>query len=185
MIARDISAIKEALSLSAGELAQLVGVHHSSVYRWMSAPEGDDLKIDPGQLRLLEALRLEIAKRGPNGSPAFGKEVSAALRLGGGLFGLYKVLSCIYEPESASGPAQLRPDMRRVDSAELWGAGLAPIKTLELEDQERNLVVLQRGIELQLHFLNTGHHIVLSDLEITLERINSALTWVRKALQRK
>lgn len=80
----DVQAIRSRFELTVAQLADLVGVSLSSIYRWEVA----DLKlvtIEPFPLRLLTLMQLA--------SPETIASVQKGLVTGGGLLGLYRLLS--------------------------------------------------------------------------------------------
>ena len=79
----------EEFGLTPLELASLLGVNGSTVYRWRASTD-EDLHMEPMQLQLLMAMA-QIGNR-----KAFGQELCKALVLHGPLFALRTLLNEVY-----------------------------------------------------------------------------------------
>lgn len=96
MYGDDVKRIRADYGLSALELAQLLGVHPSTVYRWEGC-EWEDAKIDGAALRLLQV----IEDAWPTVPPG---QVSADIRVGGGLYAMYRILGVFFgQPSTTDG----------------------------------------------------------------------------------
>lgn len=95
MTGDEIAKIRAELRLSLTQFAALLGAGRSTVCRWESQPDTESAK---RQGRVLELLRAHLATAGPRQIQRLGDDIVDALQLGGGLAGLYAVLShCLDE----------------------------------------------------------------------------------------
>lgn len=95
MTGSDVAKIRAELRLSLTQFAQLLGVGRSTVCRWESMPDTESVQ---HQLRVLELVRAHLASSGPRQIQRLGDDIVDALALGGGLAGLYALLShCLDE----------------------------------------------------------------------------------------
>lgn len=93
----DVAALRGAVGLDRSQFAQLLGVNTSTLYRWEAAgPHA--VKLAPFQKSLLDVVRLQVAK-----SKGIGKLLSRSLHVGGGLFGLYRLLHATFAKEVGHG----------------------------------------------------------------------------------
>jgi hypothetical protein len=88
MNGNDLNWLYETLGITTIELADLLGVHATTVYRWNKAA-GSEIKMNPLQLQLM---RLLMAKARDSGA-SLGHELLAGLDFGGTLGGLSILLS--------------------------------------------------------------------------------------------
>ena len=90
----EVRTIRESLGLSPLNLANLLGVHLTTVYRWEA--QGDqELRLEPLQHSLL----LQMQRRLTQGPPQdFGQQLLHGLLIGGTLVGLACLLSDLAEP---------------------------------------------------------------------------------------
>lgn len=94
----DIHDIRVGLSFTQPQLASLLGVSPSTVSRWERDFDAV-LRMEPMQLQLVLALKQEMAKRQATQLNAFAQGVGTALIVGGGLFGLYKLLEAVFDDD--------------------------------------------------------------------------------------
>lgn len=98
MTGNDVKWIRTQLALTPVQIADLIGASQSTVYRWEQAGP-NAVAVDPGQLRLLNLMRQQIdAKK----TADLAAGIAAGLLVGGGLFGLYYLLSTVYAEEGKS-----------------------------------------------------------------------------------
>jgi hypothetical protein len=88
MTGTEVQRIRQGLELTTRGLADLVGVHSSSVHRWELRGESE-VKLERFPLQLLELARFALKQRG---AKKFVKELRFAFVTGGGLFALYRLL---------------------------------------------------------------------------------------------
>lgn len=92
MTANHVASIREGLGLSVQDMAALLGVSPSTVYRWEAA--GDRaIRVDPMQAKILTLLETQ-----PTGAE-LGKKLATAILVRGGLYGLYKLLEAVFDEE--------------------------------------------------------------------------------------
>jgi len=95
MTGNEIRTLRTSLGLSAQRLAELIGVHFTSIYRWESA--GDrKVNLEPLQAALLYRLQ-ERAAKAPRD---VGERLLQGLLVGGTLLGLAYLLADLIEPET-------------------------------------------------------------------------------------
>lgn len=101
MLGHDVLNLRLAMGLSPSALAEILGVHASTVYRWEAA--GDRIiHVDSMQAKILAALSSEVSKRKAAESQAeFGAAIGAAVLIGGGLFALFKVLEEVFDEKKS------------------------------------------------------------------------------------
>lgn len=98
-----ITSLRTALSLAPRELAELLGVHTVTVYRW-EGHAARTPRLDPLHAQLLTLLQVETDRRGtPRRRAEFGSRMRTAIALGGGLLGLYNLLDAAFGERSPSG----------------------------------------------------------------------------------
>ena len=91
MTGTEVAALRRDLALRPGALADLLGVHASTVYRWEGA--GDlPARIETLQERLLTVLRLELVAQGPDAQANYARALSVTLGVRGPLYALSWVL---------------------------------------------------------------------------------------------
>ena len=94
MNGNEVRAIRETLGLSPLNLANLLGVHLTTVYRW-EAQGAQQLRLEPLQHSLL----LQMQKRLRQGPPQdLGQQLLQGLLIGGTLVGLAYLLADLAEP---------------------------------------------------------------------------------------
>jgi len=84
--------------MSPSLFAELVGAHVSTLYRWERRTT--DVRMHPLHAGLLEVIQVELARRGEVGGGLWGRELSAAVLVRGGLFGLFRLLAPAFGPTS-------------------------------------------------------------------------------------
>lgn len=98
----EIQQLRQSLGMSVPQFAQVLGVAHTTVYRWELSGTSD-VKIDPMPLGILTQLRERLGRNPPKKNRDLGEDVAKALILGGAVFALYKILEA-----SFSAPTQVR-----------------------------------------------------------------------------
>lgn len=89
----DVRQLRITLGLTPQHLAELLGVHLTTVYRWEKT-ERVELRLEPLQHRLLMEMQQQIQRRQPK---EFGQQLIEGLLLGGTLLGLACLLSDLVE----------------------------------------------------------------------------------------
>ena len=90
---RDVAELRRSLDLTPPELADLLGVSHSTVYRWEQVKDRV-VRIDPLQDRVLSLI--ERAQR-ERSDVNYGRAIGDAIMESGGLYALYRVLASVYD----------------------------------------------------------------------------------------
>jgi transcriptional regulator with XRE-family HTH domain len=88
--------LREALGLNAHAFADILGVAVSTLYRWESAG-GGNIRAEPLQLRILEALSRKVADQKAAQRRALAEATKNALIVGGALVALAILLDAIKE----------------------------------------------------------------------------------------
>lgn len=94
----EITAARRALGLLVGELAAILGVNSSTVYRWENGQDRNVTRIDPRQKALLLEL-MRIATYAPAEAAAHGKLIRDGLELSP-LYALHVMLSIGFESKA-------------------------------------------------------------------------------------
>jgi hypothetical protein len=92
----EVSALRNALAMNLGQFAQLIGVNHSTLWRWEAAG-AEEIRIDPLQGQLLTVLHQQIAaRRTESERRKFAEMLLAGLLIGGGMLALFKLLEAAF-----------------------------------------------------------------------------------------
>ena len=92
----DVQRLRESLGLSVPHFAQVLGVAHTTVYRWeLAGPAG--VRIEPMQLGVLLVLRDKLGRDARRPNRDTGRDVERALRVGGAVFALYRLLDAAFK----------------------------------------------------------------------------------------
>lgn len=100
MTGSEIRNLRTTLGLSPNHLAELLGVHLTTVYRWEKANDLQ-VRLEPLQHRLLMEMQTRVQRRQPKD---FGQQLIEGLLLGGTLLGL----ACLLEELTESKPRRRR-----------------------------------------------------------------------------
>jgi transcriptional regulator with XRE-family HTH domain len=84
-----VRALRLRAGLKPGELAQLLGIHSVTVYRWETLPE---LHVEPFQQQLLALLDAELSRRTAQEATELRDSIRNGLLVGGTLLGLCRLL---------------------------------------------------------------------------------------------
>lgn len=90
----EVTALRTRLGLNAQQLASLVGVHPTTVYRWESQAN-EVLRLEPLQHGLLVRLEAQANLKEPK---SFGEQLIEGLVVGGTLVGLAVLLADLVQP---------------------------------------------------------------------------------------
>jgi DNA-binding XRE family transcriptional regulator len=97
MTGNHISELRAGLGLTAGDMAALLGVSTSTLYRWEAAG-AKKIRIDPMQLRIISLLNQQLnALHSAQQSAELGQALGTALIVGGGMFALHQLLKRVYD----------------------------------------------------------------------------------------
>ena len=122
MTGAQIRQLRLAIRMDPAQFAQLLGIHASSVYRWEMAADAE-VRIEPFQRQILTALEDQLAQRAAPAQADLGGAILKGLLIGGGLFGLFKLLEAVFE----------EPEPRRTRVAKSRSTGVrarrSPTKT--------------------------------------------------------
>lgn len=103
----DVQRLRESLGLSVPHFAQVLGVAHTTAYRWeVAGPAG--VRIEPMQLGVVLVLQDKLGENASSQNRDIGRDVEKALRVGGAVFALYRLLDAAFN----------RPAVGHNDSAE-------------------------------------------------------------------
>lgn len=109
----DVQRVRSALALSPGQLAEVMMVSHTTVYRWEAVGESA-ATIDPASCAILTVVLAELDQtptRRLYRWAQLGRELANAVVLGGRVRALFVLLRAMFEPEYS--PAR-RPKRRDV-----------------------------------------------------------------------
>jgi transcriptional regulator with XRE-family HTH domain len=94
MTGREVIKLRESLGWGGTQLATLLGVHPSTVYRWEDAGK-DEIAVEPLQSSLLSILRTE-ANRGVRHRDSLAAKIVDAIGTGGTPLALHRLLDAHY-----------------------------------------------------------------------------------------
>jgi len=90
-----IRSLRDALGMTAGQFAALIGVHPATLYRW-EAKKGGTARLDPMQHRLLAVIHERL--QASVDRDEWTRVLRNDLLIGGGLYALYRLLSSVFDP---------------------------------------------------------------------------------------
>jgi hypothetical protein len=97
MTGADVRRLRADLALTAKQFSEILGVHPSTVHRWeVARNDGRNLRIEPLQLRLLQLLGQEHAKRSADERAALTALLDYELGMGGGLRAIHALLRVVF-----------------------------------------------------------------------------------------
>jgi transcriptional regulator with XRE-family HTH domain len=114
MTGDEIRSLRLRLGMEGTQFAQMLGVNVVTLYRWESAG-AREVAIDPRSLQILAVTKQRIEQKRSSETTHLGKTIISALVAGGGLAGLFYLLSEVLEPSPVrrSGGAARPPSSKR------------------------------------------------------------------------
>lgn len=104
----DVQRLRQALGLSVPHFAQVLGVAHTTAYRWeLAGPAG--VRIEPMQLGVVLVLQDKLGTKARSQTRDVGRDIEKALRVGGPVFALYRLLDAAFNIGSPDASATTHP----------------------------------------------------------------------------